>query len=181
MRIRLTHFLIFSFVIFITALAQSQLQKPIELKAGSYRATELLNILEEKDVNLAYSPDVLPVTPVEISSGSHTVRTILKALRTQTGVQYRTNKDVILISYQRKMFTLSGTITDKETGEALIGAAVVIGEGLSGTITNTYGFYSITLPEGNYPVSYRFLGYEPIRKEIILSVNTIRGFLSTWK
>jgi hypothetical protein len=59
-------------------------------------------------------------------------------------------------------FVLSGNITDAATGEDLPGAAVLI-ENLpnTGAVSNSYGFYSLTLPEGQYKVSFRYIGYEP--------------------
>ncbi|MCB0684980.1 MAG: TonB-dependent receptor [Saprospiraceae bacterium] len=44
-------------------------------------------------------------------------------------------------------FVISGQITDANTGEAMIGATIVIGENNLGTTTNNYGFYSITHDE----------------------------------
>ncbi|GAB4252223.1 MAG: TonB-dependent receptor [Vicingaceae bacterium] len=74
------------------------------------------------------------------------------------------------ISAQEK-FTLSGTIKDKENGETLIGATVYVEEIKSGTTANVYGFYSITLPKGVYHITYSFVGFSPITKEIVLDKN----------
>lgn len=58
-------------------------------------------------------------------------------------------------------FTISGHINDAATGEDLIGATIFV-EGLSntGTVTNSYGFYSISIPEGNYKIRFQFVGYQ---------------------
>jgi hypothetical protein len=58
-------------------------------------------------------------------------------------------------------YTISGTIKDKATGEELLGAVVKIEE-LKNTavVTNNYGYYSITLPEGDYTVSFIYTGYK---------------------
>jgi len=48
--------------------------------------------------------------------------------------------------------SLSGNIKDEMNGEALIGVTVSIKELKSGTVTNSYGFYSISVPKGNYTV-----------------------------
>jgi hypothetical protein len=55
--------------------------------------------------------------------------------------------------------TISGTITDARTGEALIGVGVSCKEELKGTVTNVYGFYSV---EVKVPCSltFSYLGYE---------------------
>ncbi len=47
-------------------------------------------------------------------------------------------------------YTLSGEITDAETGENLIGATVYVAETTLGGSSNSYGFYSLTVPEGEY-------------------------------
>ena len=56
--------------------------------------------------------------------------------------------------------TISGYVTDAESGEVLIGANVYIKELNSGAATNAYGFYSISLPAGVYIVRYSYIGYE---------------------
>lgn len=67
--------------------------------------------------------------------------------------------------------TLSGYLRDAENGEALIGAALYVEELQTGTITNTYGFYSLSLPEGNYKITFSYIGYQSITKEINLNRN----------
>lgn len=69
-------------------------------------------------------------------------------------------------------FTVSGTIKDSSTGEDLIGASVVLKDSAGvGTVTNIYGFYSFTLPKGNYQLSYQFVGFEPQVKQVNLTAN----------
>ena len=74
-------------------------------------------------------------------------------------------------SYSQERYTLNGYITDSESGESLIGATVYINQISSGTITNPYGFYSITLDEGNYDVDFRYIGYQTISRKVELSTN----------
>jgi hypothetical protein len=67
--------------------------------------------------------------------------------------------------------TLSGYLKDKSNGEALIGATVFIKELGRGTVANSYGFYSISVPPGTYTVSYSYLGYQTQTVSIILTEN----------
>ena len=67
--------------------------------------------------------------------------------------------------------TVSGTVSDASTGEELIGATVYIKELGSGTTTNTYGFYSLTVADGDYELVAQFIGYTPVTKRISLSQN----------
>jgi len=67
--------------------------------------------------------------------------------------------------------SLSGYIHDSATGESLIAAAIYVKEAAMGVQTNTYGFYSISLPEGNYTVTYSYVGYKAITRSVALTAN----------
>lgn len=73
--------------------------------------------------------------------------------------------------YTQNKFTLSGTVSEQETGEILIGVNVLIPSLQTGAITNEYGFYSITLPEGDYQVFFSSMGYASQRIDISLTQN----------
>ncbi|MBN2609965.1 MAG: carboxypeptidase-like regulatory domain-containing protein [Bacteroidales bacterium] len=60
----------------------------------------------------------------------------------------------------QERFTLSGRITEKSNGEDLIGASIVKEGTTIGTITNTYGFYSITLPKGKHSLIFSNIGFQ---------------------
>ena len=68
-------------------------------------------------------------------------------------------------------YTLSGYLRDKSSGEALIGATAYIEELGTGVVSNTYGFYSITVDDGTYKVVYSYVGYEPQDRKITLNQN----------
>ncbi len=67
--------------------------------------------------------------------------------------------------------TISGHVKDKQSGEDLIGATVFVKEINGGTITNAYGFYSISLKPGKYTIRYSYVGYQTIEKELDLKKN----------
>lgn len=68
-------------------------------------------------------------------------------------------------------FTISGTLKDNANGETLFGATVFLKGTSIGTMTNEYGFYSLTAPEGKYTLSISYIGYASIEKEIQLTEN----------
>ena len=74
------------------------------------------------------------------------------------------------ISAQNK-YTISGTVKDFANGEGLIGATVTVKEIRAGASVNEYGFYSITLPEGNYTIVYGYIGYLKMEQKIELKAN----------
>ena len=75
-----------------------------------------------------------------------------------------------LLSAQNK-FTLSGYVEDASTSERLLAANVYDAETFRGTSTNTYGFYSLTLPEGTYEIAFSYIGYVPVVKTVVLTSN----------
>jgi hypothetical protein len=70
-----------------------------------------------------------------------------------------------------KRYTISGTISEASSKETLIGVNILIPELQTGTVTNEYGFYSISLPEGIYEVEFRFLGFETVQRTFDLKEN----------
>ncbi len=66
-------------------------------------------------------------------------------------------------------YTISGYISDKETGEQLIAANVLDQKSALGAITNTYGFFSLTLPTDSVILSFSYIGYEPQTFALLLN------------
>ncbi len=67
-----------------------------------------------------------------------------------------------------KNLTISGTVSSAETGEAIIGAYIIVKGSTDGVVTNHYGYYALSLPMGNYTLIYRYMGFNEIEKEIQL-------------
>jgi hypothetical protein len=63
-------------------------------------------------------------------------------------------------AFAQEKFTINGYVKDGENGEELIGVTVYIDKLKTGTITNDYGFYALTLPKGSYDIQYSYLGYK---------------------
>lgn len=68
-------------------------------------------------------------------------------------------------------YTISGYIKDNSSGEELIGANIYVKELSNGTISNQYGYYSITLPKGTYTLQVSFIGFQDYTKNINLNKN----------
>lgn len=71
----------------------------------------------------------------------------------------------------QKTYTISGIVKDSATGETLPYASIGIEGTNCGTVTNQYGFYSITLVEGIYTMVSKYLGYDENKRKIILDQN----------
>ncbi|MBW6489596.1 MAG: TonB-dependent receptor [Lentimicrobium sp.] len=70
--------------------------------------------------------------------------------------------------YAQQKYTISGYVREKNSRELLPGVNIYIASIQSGTVSNNYGFYSITLPQGDYRVSYSFVGYSTESRDINL-------------
>lgn len=68
-------------------------------------------------------------------------------------------------------YTLSGYLTDANSGESLIGATILSKETGKGTVTNSYGFYSLSMPKGKHTLQLSFIGYKTVDTTINLSEN----------
>lgn len=74
------------------------------------------------------------------------------------------------VCYGQSRFTISGTVSDKASGETLIGASVKLtGSTITGINTNSYGFYSINIPSGTYNISVSFIGYKTFIQSVEVS------------
>ena len=80
------------------------------------------------------------------------------------------------LAFSQRNVTLSGYVSDLESDESLIGVSVLLPELNTGTITNEYGFFSLTLPAGVYTVQIRYLGFETLTRELSLNEDVNENF-----
>jgi len=134
----------------------------------------LTAISEQANVSFSYNPKKIPIDQlITYQAQKKSLGEVLEFISRQSSVSYEIIEGQIVLKPVKRQasenITLSGFITDAGNGEALIGATVVVEELKVGTITNVYGFYSITIPRGNYNISYSFVGFEKVVKTVELS------------
>lgn len=83
---------------------------------------------------------------------------------------------ISLRAYSQEKVTLSGTITIKTNTETITGASIYVPEAKVSTVTNAYGFYSITLPKGEYTIVISHIGFDNIEEQVLLTKNTRKDF-----
>ena len=75
-------------------------------------------------------------------------------------------------AFAQEKFTLSGNVKDLSDGEDLIGLTITVAElPGTGTVSNVYGFYSLTLPKGEYTFQYSYVGYKTQEYKMTLDQN----------
>ncbi|WP_414655304.1 TonB-dependent receptor [Flavobacterium sp. UBA7663] len=81
-----------------------------------------------------------------------------------------------LLGFGQEKVTLSGIVSDANNNETLIGVSVHVSNLNIGTYTNEYGFYSITLPKGNYTLQISYIGFETFSEKLEINQNVKKNF-----
>ncbi len=161
---------------FFNGIAQSALDSLITIKNGNYSLKPTLQSIKNSGVPLAFSTNKLPDAEIFVRKGE-TVRNFLERQHSNKIISYSVENSQILIKkYEPRKFTLNGRIRDAESNEHLIGANIQIKGTSLGSITNGYGYYSITLDEGKYNVIISHIGYKSLRTQVELKSNTYVSF-----
>ncbi|UHO36696.1 TonB-dependent receptor [Chryseobacterium capnotolerans] len=73
---------------------------------------------------------------------------------------------------QQQTHSISGTVKDKKNGELLIGVTVKVSDNPSiNVVANEYGFYSLSLPEGDHTIIISYPGYTDFEQQIKVDQN----------
>lgn len=159
-----TIFLIAYLLLCLACQGQTLLNKPILLERQEGTVAEFLDDLNKiPDITISYSSSVVNLTRAIKLKGtekklSDYLQTILKGQRIKIAEQ---DQKISLLpdGKSKNKYTISGFITDKKSGERMIGASVFIPSVRSGTTSNTYGFFSITLEEDSLELQVSYAGY----------------------
>lgn len=82
-----------------------------------------------------------------------------------------------LFTFSQQKFTLSGIVSEASSNETMIGVTIAFPDLSAGVTTNEYGFYSITLPEGEYQIQISYLGFQNQAQKISLTEGIKLNFL----
>jgi len=182
-------FLIFVLCIIASVMSSAQnLDQKISIRAKNKPLREVIDQIGQiAQINFSYSSQLIPVEKkVSIKASNKTVRSVLDQLLSGTGMEYVLLENQVILRIAKKApvqdsdkkiktelpkYTISGYLKDHATGEVLIGAYVYAKGTTLGTAANEYGYYSLTMPAGNYSLLYSFIGYKSIAEDIVLNVN----------
>ncbi len=161
------------------------LQKKITVIQRNKPLSSVLNEIHLKaGVNFSYNnEDINAYKKVTAVARKKSVSNILSLLFSDLGIEYTlVEKQIVLKKRQyipktenkikpkgQEKFTISGYVRDSTDNEVLIGAGVSVQSSYLGTMTNGYGFYSLSLPKGKYRLTFSYLGYRTKTLEINLT------------
>ncbi|MBC7566092.1 MAG: TonB-dependent receptor [Pedobacter sp.] len=160
-------FLITLLLFFCITNLYAQVKDPLKHKVTIQIASDSLirtifNLGQHTGFNFAFDPDELRNKK---SASGYFVQTPLETILTKvlfgTGLGFSfVGNDIVIAPNRVQQRTISGRIRDRENGEELIGATVQIQELRAGVATNQYGFYSLSVPEGDYNMFISYAGYQ---------------------
>lgn len=147
-------------LISFTGLAQNNIT--LDVENGSLESI-IEEIEEQTAYSFVYNNDVIDIQQkISIKLIDKGVQNTLDKLFEKSEISFTIQNNLIILSKKVKQvleYTISGIVTDKETGETLLGANLILKNLKKRTISNAYGFYSITLPKGKYEIEVSYLGY----------------------
>lgn len=98
----------------------------------------------------------------------------LEVLFRGTGISWKIKGNYIILNKIQRSFTLNGYVYQKN-GESLINATLFDQNSGKGTLTNAYGYYSFTLPEGEHTIRYSYVGFQDTTITLHLDRNLTRN------
>ena len=160
----------------------------VSLEASNQNLTDVLLELESRtDFNFLYIREKIPFDKkVTIKVNRRSMRQVLKSLAQQAHVDFQRVDDLIYVrksKVNKKVFkvkpeevklqnekTITGKVTDAKTGDALVGATILVKGTSIGVATNLNGEYSLSAPDDAQTLIFSYTGY--FTKEIAIGNQT---------
>lgn len=183
-------FLVIIVVIIINLPAHAQeelLSRPYKPAFSEAQVKAFLDDIEKQTgIPISYSSSAVnSAAAAHITGKENTIGEVLEAVLAgqQISIVARRNKILIVPDEKNKkpgkqrLVTINGYVKETGSMEVLIGAVVLIPELKTGTVTNNYGYYSLSVPEGDYTIFTSYIGYKADTFNISLEENNRRDIL----
>ncbi|MBN2485993.1 MAG: SusC/RagA family TonB-linked outer membrane protein [Bacteroidales bacterium] len=156
---------LFLFVFTGFAFPQANTDTAISINIKDASLEKIFNELEKKSgYEFAYGGEIRNANETfSIEYENTGLRSVLNNLSSQAGFEYRIGDYKVSVKKLQKQ-TISGTVTDSETGEPLVGVTVSVKGTQEGTIADINGKYSIAAFPGAV-IKFSYIGYKPLALE----------------
>ncbi len=137
------------------------LKRQVHLDITSGSVKDFMDHLEERHgIMFSYDPTVIPLERnLSTNSEDQSLQQLFHLLFIQNGIKFSVFDDMVILTLFKK-YTISGFVENKESGEKLIGANISVSNTGIGTISNTYGFFSLTINEGESVLRVSYVGFK---------------------
>ena len=156
--------------------AQNPLAQPVDFTCADCRpADALVQLSRQTGINIVFSDRFFQnCPPVSVDARRQPLAAVLNTVSACAQVSYRLSDDQIVFFRKVQKYTLSGFVTDAETGERLIGATIRLGPPKnSGAVSNEFGFFSFPLDQATYTLTVYYIGYRPEIRKIELDADRV--------
>lgn len=147
-------------------IAQAQTpDMPVSIRLKEAGLKEFTDQVEKASgYSFIYGEEVELKHPISIELKTTPLRTVLQqAFKGQRILFHFTTRHILLkrdtSEPPKRRFTLNGYVLDSLSRETLIGANILDRKNGLGTTTNPFGYFSITLPEGETKLDFSYIGY----------------------
>ena len=153
------------------------LRQLVSVEADGMQLVDVLyQLIDESDVKLVFNNAIIPEKSINATISKKPLSAVLPFLFDGTDLIWSTSGQLIIIKKDPlagtlKSYTVSGFVLDGASGEPLVGASVFCRFLGMGTITNSYGFFSLKLPEGVRRIDVSYLGFSPKESSITIDRN----------
>jgi hypothetical protein len=168
--------------------AQSVRETRLSLSFTNATLKQVLQFIESKTIFRfqGNANDIESVTGVTIAANDESLEKILQRIFSGHNLTYSQSGTSIIIKKVARSTpaknsnkTIHGTVKSRQNGETIIGATVTVQQSKTATATNEYGFFSLTLPPGNYSLQLSAVGMKSELFEINLLDDVQKAFY--WK
>jgi hypothetical protein len=151
----------------------------IQLKADGLIST-LISIQNKTKISFSFDPDQLRnYQTAAVSFVNTPLNGVLQKILSGTPLSFHVvGNDIVITLVKPASIAIHGYVKGAADGEDLVGATVFIPALQIGVVTNQYGFYSLSLPEGKYLLRISNIGYDPYQQSILVDKNTEIQFTS---
>ncbi len=163
--------------------AQTNLDRSVDFSIENATVAEaLFKLADENDLSVTFSSSFFSnEKSINLTLENKPISSILQQILKGTDVAFKQKHQQFILYPKRlsgpKKFSINGYVQSEDSHEKLIGVNVYHKSSGSWTNTNEYGFYSLTLPQGEVELTFSYLGCSE-KKEVLSLNQSIRKDIS---
>jgi len=161
--------------------AQNVYEVSLQLMAQNKTVGEIFSLIEEKtEFSFTYSPNKVDLTQrVSLSEKENSLGKILEKISKDASFRFRQLNTILTVKSiarstaraEDAVGTISGKVTDAQSGEGLPGANIRIAGTNTGTVTDLNGAFSLRAPEGEIELEITYIGFTKIIQQVNVTGN----------
>jgi len=183
MATKTTSLLLFCFLISLSVFAQERnLDKQISFQADNITIVHLLKQLRSQRIPLTWTESGILNDTISVSVRNGKVSDLLDNAFRYTALRYKEIGNQIVIYEEKQKFTISGFVSNIASGEKLIHANIYNEFNGIGTVSNNYGFYSLTFPAGRVDLVCSYIGFSEyvstlhLQSDTVINISLLRSY-----